>query len=200
MAHYAITTPRDQPVMTSPLRYARPAIALHWLMAWLIIALYFVGISISDIPIGPDRIQVVTWHKWLGVCVALLWFIRVAVRLTHTPPPLPANSPAWQNTLAHGVHIALYVLMIAIPVSGWLMSSAKGFNTTFFGLFDLPNLIERDKALAATLKSVHGTLANLLMVLVVAHIGAALKHQLIDKDNLLERMRPERKRPSGDAT
>ena len=184
--------------MSPTLRYARPAIALHWLMACLIIALYFVGISISDIPVGPDRILVVTWHKWIGVCVVLLWFMRVAARLTHTPPPLPANSPAWQNTLAHGVHIALYVLMIAIPVSGWLMSSAKGFTTTFFGLFDLPNLIERDKTTAATLKEVHGLLANLLMVLVVAHIGAALKHQLIDKDNLMERMRPERQRKAGD--
>lgn len=186
--------------MTPVLRYARPAIALHWLMACLIIALYFVGISISDIPIGPDRIMVVTWHKWLGVCVALLWFIRVAVRLTHTPPPLPPTSPAWQNMLAHGVHIGLYVLMIAIPVSGWLMSSAKGFSTTFFGLFDLPNLVERDKALATTLKDVHGALANVLMALVIAHIGAALKHQLIDKDNLMERMRPERQPRNGSSS
>ena len=180
--------------MTPTLRYARPAIALHWLMAWVIIALYFVGISISDIPVGPDRITVVTWHKWIGVCVALLWLMRFMVRLTHTPPPLPTGSPAWQNTAAHLVHIALYVLMIAIPLSGWLMSSAKGFSTTFFGLFDLPNLVERDKTLAATLKDMHGLLANLLMTLVAVHIGAALKHQFIDKDNLLDRMRPERRR------
>lgn len=183
--------------MTPTLRYARPAIALHWLMAWIIIALYFVGISIGDIPVGPDRIMVVTWHKWFGVCVALLWLMRLAVRLTHTPPPPPTGSPAWQNTAAHLVHIALYVLMIAIPVSGWLMSSAKGFNTTFFGLFDLPNLVERDKTLAATLKDMHGLLANLLMILVVVHIGAALKHQFIDKDNLLDRMRPERRPRNG---
>lgn len=180
-----------------PLRYASPAITLHWVMACLIIALYFVGISISDIPIGPERIQVVTWHKWLGLCVALLWIIRVAVRLTHTPPPMPVHSPAWQNAAAHLVHIALYLLMITIPISGWLMSSAKGFTTTFFGFFDLPNLIERDKALAATLKEAHGFLANTLMVLIAAHIGAVLKHQLIDKDNLLERMRPERQRNTG---
>ena len=184
--------------MTDIQRYARPAIALHWLMAWLIIALYFVGLGMGSLPVGPERIQVVTWHKWLGVCVALLWFIRVAVRVTHTPPPLPAGSPAWQNTAAHAVHTLLYVLMIAIPVSGWLMSSAKGFNTTFFGWFDLPNLVEKDKALASNLKELHSFLANLLMGLVVVHIGAALKHQFVDKDRLLERMRPERKQVSGD--
>jgi cytochrome b561 len=177
----------------SPTRYTRPAIALHWLMAWLIIAVYFMGLSIDSIPVGPDRIQVVTWHKWLGVTIALLWFIRVVVRLTNQAPALPANSPAWQNTVAHWTHVALYVLMIAIPVSGWLMSSAKGYTTTFFGQFDLPNLLEKDKALGHTLKEVHEFLANTLMILVVAHIGAALKHQLVDKDNLLDRMRPARK-------
>ena len=83
--------------------------------------------------------------------------------------------------------------MIAIPVSGWLMSSAKGYTTNFFGLFDLPNLLEKDKPLAHTLKEVHEVLANGLMLLVALHIGAALKHQLIDKDNLLARMRPDRK-------
>lgn len=174
------------------LRYARPAIALHWLMAWLLIAVYFMGLSIDNIPVGPDRIMVVTWHKWIGVTIAFLWFIRVAVRVTHPSPELPASSPAWQNRAAHLVHVALYALMIAIPVSGWLMSSAKGYTTTFFGLFDLPNLLEKDKELGHTLKEVHEFLANSLMILVVAHIGAALKHQLVDKDNLLERMRPAR--------
>ena len=178
---------------TAPIRYAPPAIALHWLMACLIVAAYFMGLSIDDIPVGPDRIFVVTWHKWIGVTVALLWFARVAVRAAYPIPALPASSPAWQNTAANLTHIALYALMIAIPVSGWLMSSAKGYTTTFFGFFDLPNLLEKDKALGHTLKEVHELCANTLMILVVAHIGAALKHQLIDKDNLLDRMRPARK-------
>lgn len=180
-----------------PTRYTPSAIALHWLMACLIVAVYFMGISIDDLPIGPDRIMLVTWHKWLGVTIALFWFARIAVRLTHTPPPLPNGSPAWQNGAAHLVHFGLYLLMIAIPVTGWLMSSAKGYTTTFFGLFDLPNLLDKDKALGHTLKEVHAVLAHTLMILVVAHIGAALKHQLVDKDNLLDRMRPERKRKEG---
>lgn len=180
--------------MTTPTRYARPAIALHWLMAWIIIAAYFMGLTIDEIPAGPDRIQIVTWHKWLGVTIAFLWFARVVVRLNNQVPTLPTNSPAWQNKLAQLTHIALYLLMIAIPVSGWLMSSAKGYTTNFFDLFDLPNLLDKDKALAHTLKEVHEVLANSLMILVAVHIAAALKHQLVDKDQLLERMRPERRK------
>lgn len=178
----------------SPIRYTSSAIALHWLMACLILAVYFMGISIDDFPVGPDRIMLVTWHKWLGVTIALLWFARVAVRLTNTPPAAPAGSPAWQNKAASLIHILLYVLMIAIPVTGWLMSSAKGYTTTFFGFFDLPNLLDKDKAVAHTLKEAHELLANSLMVLIAVHIVAALKHQLIDKDNLMARMRPERNR------
>lgn len=181
---------------SNPARYTRPAIALHWLMAWLIIAVYFLGLSISEIPIGPDRIQVVGWHKWLGVTIAFLWVARVVWRASHQPPAPMANTPAWQNTAAHLVHIALYLLMIAVPVVGWLMSSAKGYTTNFFGLFDLPNLLVKDKALSQTLKEVHGILANGMIALIVLHIAAALKHQLIDKDNLMARMRPARKERS----
>ena len=174
-------------------RYTRPAIALHWLMAWIIIAVYFLGLSIEALPVGPDRIQVIGWHKWLGVTIAFLWGFRVLWRAGHRPPPLPSTSPAWQNNVSHLVHITLYILMIAIPVSGWLMSSAKGYTTNFFGLFDLPNLLTKDKELGHTLKEIHEVLANSLIALVGLHIGAALKHQIIDKDNLLDRMRPLRK-------
>lgn len=177
----------------SNVRYTAPAIALHWLMAWLIIAVYFLGLSIDALPVGPDRILVVGWHKWLGVTIAFLWGFRVLWRAGHRPPALPASSPAWQNAASHLVHVALYLLMIAIPVSGWLMSSAKGYTTNFFGLFDLPNLLMKDKELGHTLKEVHEVLANSLMALVGLHIAAALKHQLVDKDNLLGRMRPARK-------
>ena len=175
-------------------RYTRPAIALHWLMAWIIIAVYFLGLSIDELPVGPDRIQVIGWHKWLGVTIAFLWGFRVLWRAGHRPPALPTSSPAWQNSVSHLVHIALYILMIAIPVSGWLMSSAKGYTTNFFGLFDLPNLLAKDKELGHTLKEVHEVLANSLIALVGLHIGAALKHQIIDKDNLLDRMRPAKKK------
>lgn len=172
-------------------RYSLPAIGLHWIMAWLILGVYFLGISLDDFPVGPDLIRAVTWHKWLGVTIGFLWFARVAWRFTHRPPALP-GTPDWQHRAAHLMHFTLYILMIAIPVVGWLMSSAKGYTTTFFGLFDLPNLLDKDKPLAHTLHEVHEVLANVLIGLVVLHVAAALKHHLIDKDNLLNRMRPQR--------
>lgn len=174
---------------SNSIRYTTPAIALHWLMAWLVIATYFIGLGMGELPIGPERIQMVGWHKWLGVTVAYLWVIRVIWRATHRAPPQSAGTPTWQIGVSHLVHLLLYILMIAIPLTGWLMSSAKGFTTNYFGLFDLPNLIEKDKALAQSLKDVHGFLANSLMALVVLHIAAAIKHQVIDKDNLMGRMR-----------
>ena len=178
--------------MTTP--YHPLARGLHWLMALLIAGLLVLGHYMSELPLSPEKLQYFSWHKWTGVTVFALLWVRLAWRLVHRPPALSDTLSPLQQRLAHTGHGALYLLMLAMPLSGWLMSSAKGFNTTFFGLFDLPNLIERDKALAASLKSVHGTLANLLMVLVVAHIGAALKHQLIDKDNLMARMRPARQK------
>src|SRR5574343_1279236 len=137
------------PLATPDSRYTTPAIALHWLMAWLVIATYFIGLGMGELPIGPERIQMVGWHKWLGVTVAYVWAIRVYWRATHQPPAPPAGA-AWQNLAAHTVHGLLYVLLIAIPFTGWLMSSAKGFTTNYFGLFDLPKLLDKDKALAHT--------------------------------------------------
>ena len=173
-------------------RYTTPAIALHWLMAWLVLAAYFIGLGMGELPIGPERIQMVGWHKWLGVTIAYLWVLRVFWRASHQPPAQTAGTPRWQIGISHLVHLLLYILLIAIPLTGWLMSSAKGFTTNYFGLFDLPNLLDKDKALAHTLKEVHGFLANSLMALVVLHIAAAIKHQVIDKDNLMARMRMPR--------
>lgn len=180
------------PNASDSLRYTTPAIALHWFMAWLVLAAYFIGLGMGELPIGPERIQMVGWHKWLGVTIAYLWVLRVFWRASHQPPAQPAGTPRWQIGISHLVHLLLYILLIAIPLTGWLMSSAKGFTTNYFGLFDLPNLLDKDKALAHTLKEVHGFLANSLMALVVLHIAAAIKHQVIDKDNLMARMRMPR--------
>jgi cytochrome b561 len=183
----------DKTLDNNLVRYNNPAIALHWLMAWLVIATYFIGLGMGEMPVGPDRIKMVGWHKWLGVTIAYVWVVRVIWRATHRAPPQPVGTPTWQIGVSHLVHLLLYILMIAIPLTGWLMSSAKGFTTNYFGLFDLPNLLEKDKALAESLKDVHGFLANSLMALVGLHIAAALKHQLIDKDNLMARMRLPRR-------
>lgn len=169
-------------------RYSTVAILLHWLMALLILITWTIALAVDDMPLSPARIAGVSWHKWLGTTVFFLVWLRLLWRLTHPAPKLEIAMPAWQEKAMHWTHIALYLLMILTPVVGWLMSSAKGYTVNYFGLFELPDLVPQDKALGRFLKETHEVLANGLMLLVGLHILAALKHQFIDKDNLLARM------------
>ncbi|MEQ1916638.1 MAG: cytochrome b/b6 domain-containing protein, partial [Gallionella sp.] len=112
----------------------------------------------------------------------------------HKPPALQANLPLWQQRAAHGVHHLLYLLMICIPVSGWLMSSAKGVPVVYLGLLQLPDLVEKDKALGKVLETTHELLSYTLMLLLALHLAAVIKHHFIDRDDTLSRMLPLLKR------
>lgn len=171
-------------------RYTRTAVALHWLMALLLIGLFGVGIYMSDLPLSPQKLKIYSWHKWAGITAFLLVAIRLAWRAGHRPPALPAGMPAWQKTASHALHHLMYLLMVAIPVSGWLMSSAKGFQTVYFGILPLPDLLSKNKELGDLLETVHSSLNFTMAALVVAHIGAAVKHHLLDRDEVLMRMLP----------
>lgn len=177
-------------------RYTHPAIILHWLMAVLLIALFSLGIYMHDLPLSPDKLKLYAWHKWAGVTAFVLVLLRLAWRVGHRPPPLPAAMPDWQKAAAHGIHHLFYLLMVAIPLTGWLMSSAKGFQTVYFGILPLPDLLAKDKELGELLQTVHKVLNISLAALVVAHIGAALKHHLRDRDEVLSGMLPFLKRRS----
>ena len=118
----------------------------------------------------------------------LLVAIRLGWRLTHTPPPLPDSVAAWQRRASAIVHGLLYLLMIAIPLSGWLMSSAKGFPVVWFGVLPLPDLVSKDKALGDLLTGVHQALNFTLLVLVILHVAAALQHHFIERQPFLQRM------------
>lgn len=169
-------------------RYTSVAIILHWVMALLIFVTWSIAIAVEDLPFSPARITGLSWHKWLGVTIFFLVILRLLWRATHPAPVLNLAMPAWQERTMRLTHIALYLLMVVIPVVGWLMSSAKGYTVNYFGLFELPDLVGKDKALGHQLKEIHEFLANGLMILVGLHILAALKHQFIDKDGLLDRM------------
>lgn len=171
-------------------RYTRTAIALHWLMALLLIGLFSVGLYMSDLPLSPQKLKIYSWHKWAGVTAFLLALVRIAWLLGHRPPAMPAGMPDWQKLVAKGIHHLFYLLMIAIPLSGWLMSSAKGFQTVYFGVLPLPDLLDKNKELGEVLELVHTSLNFTLAGLVVMHIGAALKHHLLDRDEVLARMLP----------
>ena len=169
--------------------YTPVAKGLHWLMAALILGLAALGIVMHEIPLSPLKLELYAWHKWFGVTVFLLVWLRLAWRLTHRPPALPATLSAPLQRLAHAGHGLLYVLMIVIPLSGWLMSSAKGVQTVWFGLVPLPDLLGRDRELGDLLQQAHKLLNLLLLLTLAGHVLAALWHHFVLKDDTLRSMR-----------
>lgn len=176
-------------------RYTPTAIALHWLLAILIIANLSGGLYMSGLEFSPQKLKYYSWHKWAGMTILVLSALRLLWRLNHPAPPLPGSMPPWQVQAAHVSHWLLYFLFFATPIFGWLFSSASGFQVVWFGVLPIPDLIGKDKELAEVLKLVHRGLAYGLGVVVVAHIAAALKHHFVDRDDVLKRMLPERKLP-----
>lgn len=170
--------------------YTRTAITLHWAIALLIFAAFPLGVYMHELPLSPDKLRLYSYHKWIGVSIFLLAALRLAWRAGHRPPPLPDSMPHWERAAANAVHHLLYVLIFAVPLSGWLMSSAKGVQTVWFGVLPLPDLVAKDRELGDLLKEVHEVLNFVLLGAVLAHIGAALKHQFIERDAILARMIP----------
>lgn len=167
--------------------YTRTAVSLHWAIAGLILSAVFMGWTMTGMEISPTRLKVYNYHKWIGVTVLGLALFRLVWRLTHQPPPLPVM-PRWQQLAAKGGHGLLYVLMIAVPVAGWIYSNYSGYRVVYLGKLPLPNLVERDKEMAAAWLQVHGNLAMILAVMVGLHVLAALQHQFIVRDGTLRRM------------
>jgi cytochrome b561 len=183
-------------------RYTSTAIALHWLIFALIACGFSLAVYMVDLPLSPLKLKYFSWHKWLGVTVFMLVLVRLAWRVSHRPPPLPAYVPLWQQRAAGAMHMLLYVLIVVIPVTGWLYSSAAGVPTVYLGIAQLPDLVMKDKVLAAQLKWIHVTLNYTLLVLVGMHAAAALQHHFIERSDVLRRMLPRvnyRKEHPGDA-
>ncbi|MEZ5649758.1 MAG: cytochrome b [Burkholderiaceae bacterium] len=170
-------------------RYSFVARGLHWLMAVLILGLFVLGVTMHELPFSPRKLQLYSWHKWAGVTVFVLVWLRLAWRITHPPPPLPESMSPRARFLAHAGHWSLYALMVVIPLSGWLMSSAKGVQTVWFGVVPLPDLLAKSKPAGDLLEEVHERLNQLFMLAVLGHFVAALWHQFVIKDDLMRRMR-----------
>lgn len=176
--------------MKTSTHYDGTQITLHWLIAIMIICTWVVGKIMMDLPLSPTKFKIISYHKWSGMTIFTLAAIRLIYRLVKGAPDLPASTPAWQRIAANGTHHLLYLLMLAIPLSGWLMSSAKGFPVTYLGVLPIPDLVSKDASLGEVLEGVHEWLNNGLLLLLLAHAGAALKHHYIDRDNILARMVP----------
>ena len=169
-------------------RYGSLTIGLHWFMLALLAAVY-ACIELRVLwPKGSDPRELIkTWHFMLGLSVFALVWVRLAARFAGGTPPIEPAPPAWQNLLAKGVHIALYALMIGMPIGGWLILSASGKPIPFFGL-ELPALVAPDKALAEQIKEIHETGGVVGYWLIGLHAAASLFHHYIKRDNTLLRM------------
>lgn len=183
--------------------YTHVAVFIHWLTALFIIGLLAVGKFMTGLAVDDSlRFTLTQYHKTFGILVLALSAIRILWRLTHRAPAHPEHAPAWEKFAAGLSHLAFYALILIMPLSGWAMVSVSSLNidTLLFNRIELPHLplltwlnitetADKD-AIEHTFHSVHHVAANILLVLLIVHIGAALKHHYIDKDDVLRRMRP----------
>lgn len=175
----------------APNRYTLTAISLHWLIAILIIATFLLGLTMVDIPgLTPTKLKYFSWHKWMGITVLALACVRLLWRLTHPTPPYRQAMPGWQHVAAHAAHGLLYVLIFAVPLSGYFFSLAAGVPVSYLGVMPLPVLIGPDPELKVLLGQLHYALNMVLLAVVVLHLLGVIKHQFIDRDRLLQRMLP----------
>lgn len=161
--------------------------ALHWLIAALLIAMAYLGLSMTELPSGIDKLKTYALHKSLGITVLALVVLRLWWRWRAGATPQAPGS-RWQRRAAQATHAALYVLMLAVPLSGWAFNSAANFALRWFGWFNLPRLLPADPALKAVFREAHEWLFWMLAALVLAHVAAALKHHFVDRDKVLARM------------
>lgn len=168
--------------------YTRTAVGLHWLIAGLILTALFMGWTMTEMAVSPGKLKVYNWHKWVGVTVLALALLRLVWRLTHAAPPLPDGVASWQKGAARAGHALLYLLMIVMPVTGWIYSNLTGYPVVYLGKIPLPDLVERNRELAETFVKVHATLGIVLAVVIAGHVLAALHHQFIARDGTLLRM------------
>ena len=170
--------------------YGTIAKAFHWVMFLLIGAMFPLGYVMADLDLSPQKLQLYSWHKSFGIVILFLAVLRLGWRLFRAPPPLPAAMPVHERFAAHGVHALLYVCLLALPMSGWLMSSASGLPVVVFRLWQLPDLIGASEPLRLALLIVHQSIGFFLLALLVVHVAASLVHHHVRKDDVLLRMLP----------
>ena len=171
-------------------QYTPVAKILHWVIAALIVTQFVLAWSAEDLPLGMHKLALFARHKSFGMTILMLAIVRVAWRFMHPPPALPPGMTAVERLLARATHVAFYVLLFVMPLTGWMMSSAKNYSVSWFGMFTWPNLISQSDRAFALLRGTHDILSWALLGIAVLHIAAALKHHFWNKDNVLTRMLP----------
>ncbi len=172
-------------------RYGAVAKGFHWTIGLLILGLLALGLYMANADLAPPvRLPLYFYHKSFGIVVLTLAVLRLGWRFVNARPAALPQHKSWEKILARLVHGFLYVAMLGMPLSGWVMSSAKGYGVSVFGLFTLPNIVPENQAIFRAAANFHETAAYILMGLLVLHVAGALKHHFMDHDNTLRRMLP----------
>lgn len=171
-------------------RYSPVSLMLHWVIAVAVLAQVLL-VTAHEATEGSLSREFISLHKSLGLTILVLTLARIGWRLAHPAIPLPVDMSRWEKWLARAVHVLFYAALIAIPLTGWLASSAAGREIVWFGLFDWPLLpISGGRDTARGLMTVHGLAVKGMYGLIALHVLGALKHQFVDRDNVLHRMIP----------
>jgi cytochrome b561 len=163
---------------------------LHWLVVALLITQYTLGWIAADLPLSMQKLVLLSRHKSFGMLILGLAILRLLWRMANPTPALPAHMPVFQQRLARATHAVLYACLFALPLSGWIMSSARSFPVSVFGIVQLPDLVSPGETMFLVSRSVHVGLTWVLLATVTLHVAGALKHHFIDRDTVLRRMLP----------
>ncbi len=167
-------------------RFGLVSILLHWVVALLIIGLIVMGLYMTRIPISAWKLKLFRWHKEFGMLVLFLAFVRIAWRASNALPKL--ELPVWETIAARSAHYVFYFMMLALPITGLILSSAAGIPGVFFGLFVFPNWVSVNEQVRLLYTQYHAWLAYALIALIFAHVSAALMHHFVNKNQILKRM------------
>jgi cytochrome b561 len=178
------------PNQSAPTRYSAVAQGFHWIIAALIVVQFTLAWMADDLPLGARKLALLARHKSFGMTILMLAVLRLLWRLFNRPPALPAGMSGIERQLARATHALFYALLFVMPLTGWMMSSAKNYSVSWFDLFTWPNLIAPSEAAFDLLRTTHDTLSWLLFTMAILHVLAALKHHFWNKDDVLRRMLP----------
>ena len=172
-------------------RYSRTAVALHWVIAFAVLGQIAFGWYLQTVPrLTPDRTVFVNFHKSTGLAIGLLILVRLAWRLSHPPPPLPASMPAWERGAAKTSHVLLYACMLIMPIAGYTASNFSKFGIKLFNAVLLPPWGADDRAVYAFFNGLHVATSYVFVALIAIHVGAALRHLFFPRHGIFRRMLP----------
>lgn len=182
-------------IRNTRLQWGAVAKTLHWIMALAILIMFALGWLAASAPVSPTKLKLFMWHKSIGLTLLGLVCVRLFWRFTNQIPAPPPGISSTENTLARLGHAALYALMIAMPLSGYVINSTANFPFKLFGWLLVPNVFPADKAWQGVAESIHFYLFWTFVVVITIHVAAALRHHLLKHNDVLKRMLPTRAPP-----